>query len=95
VISGFTAAQVPTSVTWGNNRTNWGWVVSAGLEARLSGNWTGKIEALYMDLGSVSGAPVLLTSNPPLRFNYTSDITDVVVRAGVNYHFGGPVVAKF
>jgi outer membrane immunogenic protein len=70
-------------------------VVGAGLEARLTGNWTGKIEGLYMDYGSVSGAPVLLTSNPPLRFNYSSGITDVVVRAGVNYHFGGPVVAKF
>ena len=70
-------------------------MVGAGLEARLWGNWTGKIEGLYMDLGSVSGAPVLATSNPPLRFNYNSNITDVVVRAGVNYHFGGPVVAKF
>ncbi|MCW5704685.1 MAG: porin family protein [Bradyrhizobium sp.] len=95
VISGFTAAQVPTAVAWGNSSTNWGWVVGAGLEARLGGNWTGKIEGLYMDLGSVSGAPVLATSNPPLRFGYTSDITDVVVRAGVNYHFGGPVVAKY
>lgn len=95
VISGFTLGQVPTSVAWGRNDTNWGWVVGAGLEARLGGNWTGKIEGLYMDLGSVSGAPVLLTSNPPLRFNYSSSITDVVVRAGVNYHFGGPLVAKY
>jgi outer membrane immunogenic protein len=95
VISGFTAAQVPTSVAWSQDETRFGWVVGAGLEARLTGNWTGKIEGLYMDYGSVSGAPVLLTSNPPLRFNYSSGITDVVVRAGVNYHFGGPVVAKF
>jgi outer membrane immunogenic protein len=95
VISGFTAAQVPTSVAWSNDATNWGWVVGAGLEARITGNWTGKIEGLYMDYGSVSGAPVLTTSNPQLRFNYSSGITDVVVRAGVNYHFGGPVVAKF
>lgn len=95
VISGFAANQAPTSVAWSNDSTNWGWVVGAGLEARLGGNWTGKIEGLYMDLGSVSGAPVLATSSPPLRFNYHSDITDVVVRAGVNYHFGGPVVAKY
>jgi outer membrane immunogenic protein len=95
VISGFTAVQVPTSVAWSQDETRFGWVVGAGLEARLTGNWTGKIEGLYMDYGSVSGAPVLLTSNPPLRFNYSSGITDVVVRAGVNYHFGGPVVAKF
>jgi hypothetical protein len=48
-----------------------------------------------MDYGSVSGAPVLLTSNPPLRFNYNSNITDIVVRAGINYHFGNAVVAKY
>ncbi|MDO9297447.1 outer membrane protein [Bradyrhizobium sp.] len=95
VISGFTPAQVPTSVAWSNDATKWGWVVGAGVEARLGGNWTGKLEGLYMDYGSVSGSPVLLTSNPPLRFDYTSKVTDVVLRAGVNYHFGGPVVAKY
>ena len=95
VLTGVTGAGAVTSVAWGNDSTNWGWVVGAGLEAQLGGNWTGKIEALYMDLGSVSGAPVLLTSFPPLRFDYRSNITDVVVRAGVNYHFGGPVVAKY
>lgn len=95
VIAGFNAIQQPTSIAWSNESTNWGWVVGAGLEARLGGNWTGKIEGLYMDLGSVYGAPVLTTSNPQLRFIYGSSITDIVVRAGVNYHFGGPVVAKF
>ncbi|MDP1534213.1 MAG: outer membrane beta-barrel protein, partial [Rubrivivax sp.] len=95
VLSGFTAIQTPTSVAWSNDATKWGWVIGAGLEARLGGNWTGKIEGLYMDYGSVSGSPVLATSNPPLRFDYRSDITDVVLRAGVNYQFGGPVVAKY
>ena len=95
VISGFTPQQVATSVAWGRDDTKWGWVIGAGLEARLGGNWTAKIEGLYMDYGSISGSPVLVTSNPQLRFDYRSDITDVVVRAGVNYHFGGPVVAKF
>jgi outer membrane immunogenic protein len=95
VLAGFTAAGVPTAVAWSNDTTRWGWVVGAGLEARLTGNWTGKIEGLYMDYGSVSGAPVLLTSNPPLRFNYNSNITDIVVRAGINYHFGNAVVAKY
>jgi outer membrane immunogenic protein len=95
VIAGFTPAQVPTSVAWNNDATKVGWVVGAGIEARLMGNWTGKLEALYMDYGSVSGSPALVTSNPQLRFDYTSKVTDVVVRAGVNYHFGGPVVAKY
>lgn len=95
VISGVTALSAPTSAAWSHDETKFGWVVGAGLEARLGGNWTGKIEGLYMDYGNVSGSATLLTSAPPLRFDYTSDITDVVLRAGVNYHFGGPVVAKY
>ncbi len=95
VISGFTAASLPTSAAWSHDETKFGWVIGAGLEARLGGNWTGKIEGLYLDYGNVSGSATLLTSNPPLRFDYNSDITDVVLRAGVNYHFGGPVVAKY
>ena len=95
VIAGFTPAGAPTAIAWANDETRFGWVVGAGLEARLTGNWTGKIEGLYMDYGSVSGAPVLLTSNPPLRFNYSSNITDIVVRAGINYHFGNTIVAKY
>ena len=95
VISGLTGAGVPVSAAWSHDSTKWGWVIGAGLEARLGGNWTGKIEGLYMDYGSVSGSTSLLTSAPPLRFDYDSKITDVVLRAGVNYHFGGPVVAKY
>ena len=95
VLAGYTAGQAPTSVAWSNDQTKFGWVVGAGVEARLGGNWTGKLEGLYMDYGTVSGSPVLLTSNPPLRFDYSSKVTDVVLRAGVNYHFGGPVVAKY
>ena len=95
VLAGFTGASLPTSAAWGNDQTRFGWVVGAGVEARLGGNWTGKLEGLYMDYGSFSASPVLLTSSPPLRFDYTSKVTDVVLRAGVNYHFGGPVVAKY
>lgn len=95
VISGFTAASLPTSVAWNNDSTKWGWVIGGGVEARLGGNWTGKLEGLYMDYGSVSGSPVLATGAIPLRFDYSSKVTDVVLRAGVNYHFGGPVVARY
>jgi outer membrane immunogenic protein len=32
-----------------------GWTVGGGVEARIVGNWTAKLEYLYMDLGDVSG----------------------------------------
>jgi outer membrane immunogenic protein len=94
VISGFNVIQVPTTLAFSHSSTRAGWVIGAGLEGHLGGNWTGKIEGLYMDLGSVSGSGVL-PSNPPLRATYNSRITDAVVRVGVNYHLGGAVVAKY
>lgn len=95
VISGFSLAQLPVSAAFNHSTTKSGWTVGGGIEGRLSGNWTGKIEYLYMDLGTVSGTATLLTSNPPLRFDYSSRITDNIVRVGLNYKFQPYVVAKY
>jgi hypothetical protein len=35
--------------------TNIGWIVGVGVEGALGGNWTAKLEYLYVDLGKVSG----------------------------------------
>ena len=65
----------------GASDTKAGWTVGGGVEAALAGNWTAKLEYLYVDLGSVGctvatcGAP----ANVDLRAN--------VVRAGVNLRF--------
>lgn len=70
-----------------------GFVVGAGLEAALGGNWTGKIEYLYMDLGSTStGLTGAIPPAPtvPLLFSASSNIHDNIVRAGLNYRFGAP-----
>jgi outer membrane immunogenic protein len=95
VISGFSGAGVAVSSAFSHSTTKSGWTVGGGIEGRLSGNWTGKIEYLYMDLGSVSGTATLLTSTPPLRFDYSSRITDNIVRVGLNYKFQPYVVAKY
>ncbi len=77
-----------------------GWTAGIGVEGRISGNWTAKLEYLYMDLGHVSGTTAttyslpICTSNtgpttctPPQTLNtsFSSGITDNVVRAGINY----------
>jgi outer membrane immunogenic protein len=76
-----------------SSNTNVGWTVGAGIEGVVAGNWTAKLEYLYIDLGTVSGSftPVagVITSN------YSSHVTDNVLRVGLNYKFGGPVVAKY
>ncbi len=75
-----------------------GWTVGAGIEGAIGGNWIAKLEYLYIDLGRVSGS--FLTTSAALgggviTSNFRSRITDNVLRVGVNYRFGGPVVAKY
>ena len=65
----------------GASDTSVGWTVGAGLEATIAGNWTAKVEYLYVDLGSVSCGALAcgLPTNVDVRTN--------VVRAGVNFRF--------
>jgi outer membrane immunogenic protein len=81
-----------------NTFTKVGWTVGAGIEGVVSGNWTAKIEYLYMDLGNVSGSfvtPIIATSGAFVTSQYSSHITDNILRIGVNYKWGGPVVATY
>jgi outer membrane immunogenic protein len=73
--------------------TNVGWTVGAGIEGVIGGNWTAKLEYLYVDLGTVSGSFTPVAGG--VTSSYSSRITDNVLRVGLNYKFGGPVVAKY
>jgi len=48
--------------------TNVGWTVGAGIEGVISGNWTAKLEYLYVDLGAVSGT----FTGPAVTSTYSS-----------------------
>ena len=63
--------------------TRTGWTIGSGVEAALGGNWTGKVEYLYVDLGTQSGA------NPVAGYTYSSEVREHIFRAGLNYRFGG------
>ncbi|WP_031336417.1 outer membrane protein [Rhodopseudomonas sp. B29] len=87
---GFAAGNVKTTVTetglvpFNFSRTQSGWTIGSGVEAALWGNWTGKIEYLYLDLGNRTdtfGAQSLRT-----------ETRENIFRAGLNYRFGGPNV---
>jgi outer membrane immunogenic protein len=41
-------------IVWSDSATKVGWTIGAGVENALSGNWSWKVEYLYMDLGSVT-----------------------------------------
>jgi outer membrane immunogenic protein len=60
--------------------TNVGWTAGAGIEAAITPNWTAKVEYLYVDLGN-------MTCNINCFPGTTVDLTENVIRAGVNYKF--------
>jgi outer membrane immunogenic protein len=68
------------------NDTRIGWTIGSGVEASLGGNWTGKIEYLYLDLGSQDGGYGMPFGSIP--HTYSSDIREHILRVGVNYRFG-------
>ncbi len=41
-----------------------GWTVGSGVEASLGGNWTGKIEYLYLNLGNKTDQVTVLGTFP-------------------------------
>lgn len=109
---GWAYGEVSTDFTWVNtspppndtaagsfSTKKSGWTAGAGVEAQLIGNWTGKIEYLYVDLGTVSGT-VLITgpgvfAGGPAGFS--SQVHNHLFRVGLNYRFGGgeTVIAKY
>ncbi len=82
-----TASINPVSTSFTSHTTKAGWALGAGAEVRLGGNWTGKIEYLYLDFGKVSTTASLPTNSTPLGMNFNSRVTDQIVRVGVNYKF--------
>jgi outer membrane immunogenic protein len=78
------------------SKTKLGYTVGGGVEAGLWGNWSVKAEYLYVKFSSesvVGFIPILGGTNNP--FTHTIDLKAHVARVGLNYRFGGPVVARY
>jgi outer membrane immunogenic protein len=96
-VTSITPLGLPVSVTRSGDSSKFGWTIGGGVEAMFGNNWSGKLEYLYMDLGTVEsttgiGTGVLIGTNLSTR------VTDSIFRAGINYHFSaGPssVVARY
>ncbi|NEW94987.1 outer membrane beta-barrel protein [Rhodopseudomonas sp. BR0M22] len=84
---GYAAGSFKTTVTqpgvfsFESSGTRSGWVVGSGVEAALGGNWTGKIEYLYLDLGNRTD----LFGTQSLR----TEARESIFRVGLNYRIGG------
>ncbi|QWG15331.1 outer membrane beta-barrel protein [Bradyrhizobium sediminis] len=76
--------------------TNFGWTVGAGAEWMFAANWTAKVEYLYYDLGTNTTAPLVYNYGASTS-TLTASIreTGQLARVGINYKWGGPLVAKY
>jgi outer membrane immunogenic protein len=67
-----------------NSTSQVGWTAGAGIEWAFLPNWTAKVEYLYVNLGSQT-CNFANCGGPPT----TVSLTENIVRAGVNFKFGG------
>lgn len=72
--------------------TRVGYTVGGGIEAMINRDWSVKLEYLYVDFGTSVGYRIL---PPPLAEPEDVSLKFNVVRLGIDYHFNGPVAAKY
>jgi len=76
--------------SFAQNNWRWGWTIGAGAEYMFAPNWSAKVEYNYIDFGrsTIQYSPIVANR---------SEWTDTVhtVKAGINYHFGGPAVSRY
>ncbi len=79
------AAAGPATANYGLHETRSGWNLGTGIEVMLTGNWTARLEYLYLDLGrrstSMSFPAVPVTIIDDARFGMH------IARLAVNYKF--------
>jgi outer membrane immunogenic protein len=92
----FAAANETASIS----TTRYGWTAGVGGEYALMNGWSVKAEYLWVDLGRTSTTSNNLTESgnkkdPFQTFTHTVNLTSNIGRVGINYKFGGPVVARY
>jgi outer membrane immunogenic protein len=77
--AGFAAGELQAETVGFTTESHFtvGWTAGAGIEAHLVGNWSAKLEYLFVDF---SGSNFALTGT-------SNGLTENVFRAGINYHF--------
>ena len=64
-----------------------GWTAGAGVEYAFLGNWSAKLEYLYVDLGIFDAGAAPVVNKVSFKEN--------ILRAGLNYKFSGPIFSRF
>jgi outer membrane immunogenic protein len=71
-----------------DDKTHLGWAVGAGLEYAFAPNWSAKVEYLFADYGSET-----YFANIAGGVAFKAQVNSL--KGGINYKFGGPVVANY
>jgi outer membrane immunogenic protein len=64
-----------------------GWVAGAGVEGRISRNWSAKAEWLHYDLGTLTTAFTAPAAVGSYGVSYSRNLTYETIRFGLNYKF--------
>ena len=83
--------------SWSTGTTKAGWTVGAGAEGPVGGNWSWKVEYLFVDLGNINtafptnlgafGSTSAIVGLSAGTGTISSKFTDNIVRVGLNYQF--------
>jgi len=82
----------PPFVFTGNYNTDrWGYAAGVGIEYGFTPNWSAKFEYMHygFDTANAPMGTLSATNVSALRLNIDT------LKVGINYRFGGPVVAKY
>jgi len=88
----FGSVQVNFSNDPVSSATKAGWTAGAGVEVAVAPHWSAKAEYLFVDLGNGScttDCAIANANGPPLIPNVAVKFDESIVRAGLNYKFGG------
>lgn len=93
------AIQPGTTITSDiRSETKVGWTIGGGTEVALDSRWSARLEYLYIDAGKSKRTSIFTSpffGNQAIPFDSNISNRFHVVRAGLNYSFNAPVVAKY
>lgn len=88
-------APLPFTFPASASVTKAGWTAGGGVEWGFASNWSVKVEGLYYDLGTTTVIAGPTVGAPGYIRGKDFDLHGAIGRVGLNYRFGGPVVARY
>jgi outer membrane immunogenic protein len=82
-----------TTLTMTGDKVMVGWSAGGGIEWMFGANWSAKAEYAYFDFGKIRTAGP--SSVPGEVYRQGIDVEAHTVKVGLNYRWGGPVVARY